>query len=47
MHALLEGVAGAAIVLATLFLVYGIFKATDGRKQKEHEHEQGHRSDRP
>ena len=47
MHALLEGVAGAVIVLVTLSLVYGIFKATDGRKQKEHEHGEEHRSDRP
>ena len=38
MYALLEGVAGAVIVLVTLALVYGIFKATDGRNiEKENE----------
>ena len=46
MHALLEGVAGAVIVLATLSLTYGI--AREVRKaERKNKHEQEHHSDRP
>lgn len=46
MYALLEGVAGAVIVLVTLSLTYGI--AREVRKaERKNKHDQGNRSDRP
>lgn len=46
MYELLEGVAGATIVLATLFFTYGI--AREVRKaERKNKHDQENRSDRP